>query len=806
MTSAVTFIEEIEHLLSAERYSEALQKLQQEGTALITSAGSIPHHCKLLIISASVLYRNNLSKKAIKYIAELEALYPNISDNFEYTFLKSELLLFQSKTDQTQTFIEDAITKRWPDEELHWLKFNLGMTYFMKGDYIYSQTIFQECQDFAESSCNNFLHGCSSYMSGYNEFQRCFFSIAEEYYQRALEFFTIAGKNIQLGNTYKMLSILAYRTGRYSRAQEHLSCALTCYEKCSHKIGIINATIAQGRIDIFLGRFREAERVLLESHDKARACGYKRGIAVSAEFLGELYYHLGRYEEALRFLKRDEALAREIAPRGDVSVELYRRLGEVYLALDRIEEAEASLARALELSEYLHNKYELGTILRTYGLIASHKRDLNLARSYFNEAIVTLKTIQESFELARTYQVSAAIFLEWIEGADLSPELGEQLIREAGEHLLEAAHLYSSHDLHKRAKECKSLLSRIDEISKGLEIEPIYKRIHFNRKWLIGGMLVARSRHMQDVAARIRHIAPSKMPVLISGETGTGKEIVAKLLHNFSDRAKGPFVAVNCAAVPGTVFESELFGHRRGSFTGAFRDRVGLMEQASGGTLFLDEISELTGEQQAKLLRALQEEKIRRIGENIERPIDIRCISASNTKIQDLLSSGKLREDFYYRIRGEEIHLEPLRHRKDDILALFVYYMDHDGGCILVEDGLTDILCDYHWPGNVRELVSLAKGLSLLRSGEDPLRINDLPSSIRDFAAREQDQPHINHGLKKATPQHVQWFYNNHDSEEIRRLICATLRTCNGNRSAAARELGVARSTLYRKTKELGID
>ncbi len=310
---------------------------------------------------------------------------------------------------------------------------------------------------------------------------------------------------------------------------------------------------------------------------------------------------------------------------------------------------------------------------------------------------------------------------------------------------------------------------------------------------------------MQDVAARIKHIAPSKMPVLISGETGTGKEIVARLLHNFSDRAKGSFVAVNCAAVPVTVFESEFFGHRRGSFTGAFRDRVGLIEQASGGTLFLDEISDLTGEQQAKLLRALQEEKIRRIGENIERPVDIRCISASNIDIQVLLSSGKLREDFYYRIRGEEIHLEPLRHRKDDILALFAYYMDHDGEDIMVESGVTDLLRDYHWPGNVRELVSLAKGLSLLRSGGNPLRISDLPSVIRDVTDFEQNRPGGIDEIRKGTP-HARWFYNNHDSEEIRQLICSTLRKCMGNRCAAARELGIARSTLYRKMEELGID
>jgi tetratricopeptide (TPR) repeat protein len=276
MASAAAFIKKIEHLLSAERHSEALEKFQHEGTALITSAGSTPQHRTLLLLSASIYYRNNLCKQAVQCIAELEARYSDISDNFEYIFLKSELLLFESRTDQAQTFLEDAIANRWSDEEQHWLKFNLGMTFFMKGDYIYSQTIFQECHNFAESSDDSFLLGCTSYMLGYVAFQRCFFSVADEYYLRALKLFTIAGKNIQLGNTYRMLGILAYRTGRYLEAQEYLSCTLASHEKCTHKIGIINASIAIGRVNIFLGRYREAERVLLESHKKARACGYKR--------------------------------------------------------------------------------------------------------------------------------------------------------------------------------------------------------------------------------------------------------------------------------------------------------------------------------------------------------------------------------------------------------------------------------------------------------------------------------------------------------------------------------------------------
>jgi tetratricopeptide (TPR) repeat protein len=266
MKSAATFIDEIEQLISAEHFTEALEKLQYEEAALIPTTQS-PYYRKFLKVSSVVFYHNNLGDRALECVSEMEKLYSDISNNFDFILLKSKLLLLEGNTDHAQTLLENAVTKKWSDDEQHWLKFNLGMTFFMKGDYIYSQTLFQEGQDFAESSGNNFLMGYASYMLGYVAFQRCFFKIANEYYHRALELFTTAGKNIQLGNTYKMLGILAYRTSHYSKAQEYLSCAMACYERCSHKIGIINATIAHGRIDIFSGRYREAERLLLESHN-----------------------------------------------------------------------------------------------------------------------------------------------------------------------------------------------------------------------------------------------------------------------------------------------------------------------------------------------------------------------------------------------------------------------------------------------------------------------------------------------------------------------------------------------------------
>lgn len=804
MVTAKEYIKELEDLVVTERYSEALAKLEIEGKELLESLPESSLHQKLLLASARIYYCNQLNHDALDCLDKLECFYPDIADNFEYNYLRCEVLLFEGKTDEVRKIVDASFEKAWSEEEKYWFKFNLGMTHFMSGNYVHSNCLFQACHDHAESSGNDYMLGCSSYMLGYVAFQRCFFSVSETNFKRALKSFEIVGKNNEIGNTYKMFGILTYRTGRYAEARENLTQAIKCYERCPNSIGIIDSKTALGRVCIFLGQYRKAEKLLLESHEKATACGYKRGVAVSAEFLGEVYYNLGTYEESLRYLRLDEEIARDIAPHGDVAVEVYRRLGDVYLALDRIDEAEEALARALDLSERLHDRYEQGAVLRAYGMVAAVRDDIDLARSFFNEAIVTLKIIKESFELARTYQISSEIYERWSESTDLPSELRDGLISEAREHALEAMHLYSSHELDGRARECERLLGRMDSKLRSTGRGPESRCIRFNSEWLCEGILVARSRHMLDVVERVRRVAPSKIPVSICGETGTGKELVARLLHKLSGRGGGPFVAVNCAAVPQSVFESEFFGHKRGSFTGAFEDSVGLIEEATGGTLFLDDISELSIDQQAKLLRVFQEGRIRRVGESIERTVDVRIVSASNVDIQDMLVSGKLREDLYYRIAGEVVHLEPLRKREDDVSALFAYYMDRDGEGVMVEDGLLELLMCYHWPGNVRELVNLTGTLSLLK-GRGLVRVHDLPLLIRNYFRYEPEIGICSVAGDIRKLKNSGGSLGDNDPEGIRQLIYSSLRKCGGNRSAAARELGISRSTLYRRMEELGI-
>ncbi|MBD3424757.1 MAG: AAA domain-containing protein, partial [Candidatus Latescibacteria bacterium] len=351
---------------------------------------------------------------------------------------------------------------------------------------------------------------------------------------------------------------------------------------------------------------------------------------------------------------------------------------------------------------------------------------------------------------------------------------------------MEAMKLFSSIKLEGRARECRGLLKNIENESG----DSRYKRVVFDSRWLCGGRLVARSDHMRNIVNKIRDLALEDVEVFLEGETGTGKEVAAQLLHSWSGRAERPFVAVNCASVADELFETEFFGHVRGAYSGAVRKREGYLESARGGTLFLDEVSELKRDQQAKLLRVLQEGKLRRVGETEEIDIDIRLILASNERIGDLLESGRLREDFYYRVCSEVIELKPLRERVEDIPELFAYYLNGLSGELMAEGDLFASLKEYSWPGNVRELIKVTRSLSKKAGENGILRVDDLPARIRNGRTAGPSGG-CSSNEAGVTP------------EDKKALIKDTLRKCEGNKAAAARELGVSRSTLYRWLEEL---
>lgn len=248
--------------------------------------------------------------------------------------------------------------------------------------------------------------------------------------------------------------------------------------------------------------------------------------------------------------------------------------------------------------------------------------------------------------------------------------------------------------------------------------------------------ILGKSKRMQEVTALIEKVAPSKTNVLVEGESGTGKELVARAVHEGSSRAGGPFVAVNCGAIPETLIEAELFGHVPGAFTGASKARRGLFEMAEGGTLFLDEIGELPVSMQVKLLRVLQERSLRRVGDERERKVDVRIVAATNRDLQELTKSGDFREDLFYRLNVVRVRVPPLRERREDIPLLvqaFVRNFGQDAEKPIegISDEAVRVLTSYSFPGNVRELENYIERAVALCSGPI-IEVEDLPEEVRD--------------------------------------------------------------------------
>ncbi|WP_157976398.1 sigma-54-dependent transcriptional regulator [Parahaliea mediterranea] len=304
------------------------------------------------------------------------------------------------------------------------------------------------------------------------------------------------------------------------------------------------------------------------------------------------------------------------------------------------------------------------------------------------------------------------------------------------------------------------------------------------------GFLRGSSRPMRKLYRQLRKVAASEASVLVFGESGTGKELVARTVHTLSERREGPFVAVNCAAVAENLMESELFGHEKGSFSGAERRHHGFFERASGGTLLLDEITELDLELQAKLLRVLETRLVRRVGSEQELPVDVRVVSATNRQPEDAVSDGRLREDLYYRLAQVPLQLPPLRRRGNDIGGLAQFFLNelnaHHGTELRYSASALERIAGHRWPGNVRQLKHAVERAYILSEAviEADVFETELATAAADDDANSVEIP-IGTSLA--------------DSE--REIILATLARHDGDKAAAAEVLGISLKTLYNRLK-----
>ncbi len=308
--------------------------------------------------------------------------------------------------------------------------------------------------------------------------------------------------------------------------------------------------------------------------------------------------------------------------------------------------------------------------------------------------------------------------------------------------------------------------------------------------------IVGKSKALCQIRELIDKIKDSDAPVFIKGESGTGKELIARIIHERGVRRSGQFVAVNCGAIPELLLESELFGHTRGAFTGAIRNKPGLIEEASGGTFFLDEIGDFPPHLQAKLLRLLQEKEIRRIGENKTRYVDVRFMSATNKNLEQEIERRNFREDLYYRLKIITVELLPLRERKKDISYLLNHYVEKyckemKRKQAYFSPGALELLIDYPWPGNVRELQNEIQRCLILSGESSPIKEEYLSSKIN--------------------PQRENYSASSYDffiarAEFEKRFLNQALARWNYNRAKTAEEIGLSRQGLFKLIKKLNIE
>jgi DNA-binding NtrC family response regulator/tetratricopeptide (TPR) repeat protein len=598
----------------------------------------------------------------------------------------------------------------------------------------------------------------------------CEWDQAEAQLRAALEYHEAHGGFAESAYPLVNLGIVFQKRGDWDRALDCYARAERIYTQIADAGRIPAVRIACGNIARLQRRFDGAETLLADALERARQLGAQREHVLALEFLGELEYDRGRPEAALARYDEALALAQKVAPQGDLRVEIERRRAETLAVLGRLDEAERACEVALRLARATDDRLEHALAHRAAGAIAAARGRRAEALESWGRAVDLLAACRERYELGRTL-------------LDLARAVAEP--REARRHLYRAGTLFAELQAGWWVERVEAELERL--AAGPVEAAPPASGSALGRR-LRAPSLVGSSAAMRSIEALARRAASTDLSVLITGETGTGKELVARTIHVLSPLGQRPFLAINCGAFRAELALSQLFGHRKGAFTGAHIEGVGLVEAAHGGTLFLDEVGELPGDVQVTLLRFLESGEYLRLGETQVRRADVRIIAATNRELRAEGGERPFRRDLLFRLNEIEIHVPPLRERPDDIVPLarhfLAFYSGPDGPRL--EVGAEGVLRSYPWPGNVRELENVMKRAAALHPDGAAIDATALlpfldqrPAGFAPRARGEGDE---------------------------RAAILAALHEAGGNRSRTAELLGVSRKTFYARLKRLGIE
>ena len=508
------------------------------------------------------------------------------------------------------------------------------------------------------------------------------------------------------------LGQVAIREGRFEDAIERLSVSVEKNSRVGNNINVAKSFLSLALVEIRLANYDSARRNLKNALSIIQQYDMKRELAIYYEYKTELLINLGALDKALNCIDRALEIGYSMAEEGDLISQSERLKGLILFKMRRLDEAEESANKALNVAEKIDEKLEIAESLKLLSEISDTKQRITDSKQQLEYAISLLRELNAVYELANCYECASK--LSWVDNGN------KVFYRHIAEELFESIGL------------------EIDLIRKP---EPDRSGTANKHIYMVKGAtgevvrIVTANRQVRSILRIVDSCKDSDIPILITGETGTGKDILAKYIHHSSNRSAGPFVVVNCSAIPGDLAESELFGHVKGAFTNALSDKEGLISAADGGTLFLNEIGELPLMLQAKLLGALEEKRVAKIGDTVATPVDFRLITATNRDLEEDIEAGRFRQDLYFRIAVMTFELPALRQRREDIIELLKFFMSENDFEIENLNGLfakenIATIVRYRWPGNVRELRNKIQLLSLEQAGDPAAALDELASKL----------------------------------------------------------------------------
>lgn len=574
-----------------------------------------------------------------------------------------------------------------------------------------------------------------------------------------------------MGNIGRVATFL----GNFSQAEKHLRLNIELSSERANAGDCAKAWLSLGYVQLQKGEYAEAETSLAEANSLISSIGDKRSEVIHLTYLGELQYRSGRVAEAISSLERALVLAEAFGSGTTLAARVMRHLAEAQVRVRNFRLASRLLAGATVIYKKANDLAELGALTKLRAQIEAARSNRSRARKLFAASISELESSGVKFELVQALLEAAAC-----EQFDSRERMGfvfraEQISNRLG---------------------LRGQLETIERIITSFDGAPKASPNSRSRTESEQADYVTNSPELIHMKDQVAVLANSDLPLLLTGETGVGKDQMARYFHAQA-RPEGPYIAVNCASVPATLLESELFGHKKGAFTGADQNRIGRFEAANGGVLFLDEIGEMDVALQAKLLGVLERRKILPLGGTREVTLDIKLVAATNCNLEEMVESGQFRRDLYYRLSGITIVIPPLRDRKEDIPLLLNLFLERhgltagQGQPAFLDPELVRQFVAYDWPGNIRELLNKVKRLEAMKLMANQ---GDLSELVRMLFADSQTTASVASGLFERV------------EEFERKLITEALIASGGNKSQTARMLGVHEATIRTKLKRYGIE